>query len=392
MGVFNLKTAQQHFEHYRNCWEVLLSYCEGVRDRNSSPTNETKTETKCIEVPISGVEIYQQGDMELMKNITLRADGRYMGRKQINGQIVYAYGNTIANVAQKLKKAIKEALKNPKVKKVTYKLFDWLDEWFRAYKENFVKYTSAKDIERVIKIVKEKFTNIYLCDLTTSDIQKFLNTYPKSRQKEIISLYFDASLKKAEELGIIEKNPFRGVVKDKRQNIVRNGYSLAEQQKILEIIKGESIEKVVIFYLITGIRKNELPTIDFETDLDVKSKTLKILSEKKRDNNKKYRYIDLSDEAIKFIQDNKPSLKYYPNFVYKRLKKLISPFGIETGLHRLRHTFATNHFYLGTPIKLVSSWLGHEKIELTQNIYTHIDRSITKEDIIKLYNNLYYKI
>ena len=327
-----------------------------------------------------------------MKNITLRADGRYMGRKQINGQIVYAYGNTIANVAQKLKKAIKEALKNPKVKKVTYKLFDWLDEWFRAYKENFVKYTSAKDIERVIKIVKEKFTNIYLCDLTTSDIQKFLNTYPKSRQKEIISLYFDASLKKAEELGIIEKNPFRGVVKDKRQNIVRNGYSLAEQQKILEIIKGESIEKVVIFYLITGIRKNELPTIDFETDLDVKSKTLKILSEKKRDNNKKYRYIDLSDEAIKFIQDNKPSLKYYPNFVYKRLKKLISPFGIETGLHRLRHTFATNHFYLGTPIKLVSSWLGHEKIELTQNIYTHIDRSITKEDIIKLYNNLYYKI
>ena len=37
-------------------------------------------------------------------------------------------------------------------------------------------------------------------------------------------------------------------------------------------------------------------------------------------------------------------------------------------------------------------WLGHEKIELTQNIYTHIDRTITKKDILKLYNNLYYQI
>lgn len=375
----------------RNIAYALKGYFTADEDlKKQTYQNSTNQTVQKTEMPIS--QNLVTGEIDIMKNITLRSDGRYMGRKQINGIVVYAYGSTVTNCATKLKKAIKEALKNPKTKKVTYKLHDWLDEWYVSYKQNFVQPKSARQIESVIKLIKEKFSNIPISDLTTTEIQKVLNSIPKSRQKEIFSLYFDASLKKAEELDLIEKNPFRSVIKDKRLHTIRNGYSLDEQKKLLEIIKGENIEKVVIFYLITGIRKNELLTINFDTDLNTKNNTLKVLSEKKRDSNKKYRYIDLSDEAVQFIIQNKHSIKYYPNFVYKKLNKLISPYGIPTGLHRLRHTFATNHFYLGTPIKLVSSWLGHEKIELTQNIYTHIDRSITKDDIVKLYNNLYYKI
>jgi len=370
--------------------EVITSYFQGRADRNKTYQNTNVQTVQNAEMPISQNLI--TGEIDIMKNITLRSDGRYMGRKQINGIVVYAYGSTATNCATKLKKAIKEALKNPKTKQVTYKLHDWLDEWFISYKQNFVQPRSARQIESVIKIIKGKFRNISISDLTTTEIQKVLNNMPKSRQKEILSLYFNASLKKAEELGFISKNPFRSVIKERKLNTVRNGYSLDEQKKILEIIKGENIEKTVIFYLITGIRKNELLTINFDTDLNTKNNTIKILSEKKRDSNNKYRYIDLSNEAVQFIIQNKDAIKYYPNFVYKKLNKLLSPYGIPTGLHRLRHTFATNHFYLGTPIKLVSSWLGHEKIELTQNIYTHIDRSITKDDIVKLYNNLYYKI
>ena len=58
-------------------------------------------------------------------------------------------------------------------------------------------------------------------------------------------------------------------------------------------------------------------------------------------------------------------------------------------LHNTRHTFSTNLYYLGVPDKQRQVYLGHSSIVMTNDIYTHLDPSITKNDIVKLYNNLY---
>ena len=326
-----------------------------------------------------------------MKNITLRSDGRYMGRKQVNGQIVCVYSKTASDCITKLKRAVKDALKNPKTKKEKYYLYDWLDNWYETYKMPFIKYKSALHIESLIKKIKSKFDNVSLNDLTTNLIQQTFNKIQPSRQKELIVLYFNSALQKAEDLNLISKNPFKGVIRDRKQNNIRAGYTLNEQQSILAVIQGTQIEAPIIFYLCTGIRKNELTTFNLTKDIDKTNNIIKIKSEKKRNNNI-YRYIDATPELIDFIESHKEAFNLSTDYIYRELKKLLSPLNIQTGLHRLRHTFATNHFYLGTPIKLISSWLGHETVELTQNIYTHIDRTITKEDILKLYNNLYYQV
>ena len=55
----------------------------------------------------------------------------------------------------------------------------------------------------------------------------------------------------------------------------------------------------------------------------------------------------------------------------------------------LRHTFATNLFYLGVPDKERQSYMGHASSVLTNDIYTDFDPNITKKDILNLYINLY---
>lgn len=354
---------------------------EATKDKKNNTENETY--------------VFQNNyltENDEMRNIILRNDGRYMGRKQTGGQIITVYARNANECATKLKRAIKDALKNPKTKKVEYKLYDWLDNWYDTYKAPFISLDTAKKIARVIQHIKTHLENLNLYSLTTQIIQKYLNGIAQSRAKEFIVLYFNASLQKAEDLDIITKNPFKAVIKEQKLNNIRSGYTLEEQKIILQAIKNTDIEKIILLYLITGIRKGELATINLATDLDLKQKTLRIQSEKKRNSKNKYRYIDLTDNAIALIQGCGQEIKMNTDYIYRKLKTLLTPFGIETGLHRLRHTFATNHFYLGTPTKLVSSWLGHETVELTQNIYTHIDRTITKNDILKLYNNLYFQI
>ncbi len=326
-----------------------------------------------------------------VKNIILRNDGLYMGRKQINGKRVSVYARTYAECLKKLKQT-RQILKkiSQKHEDKDYMLYEWLAEWYETYKMRFVSLDTSNKINRVIREIKNYFKNQTLKSLKTLDIQKFLNTYPTSRKKEFITLYFNACLQKAEDLNMIDKNPFKAVVKEKRLNNIREGYSLEEQKTILKEIKGTELEPVILFYLVTGIRKDELKTFNIETDINEKTKTIKIKSEKKRDSKHLFREIDVTEELIALVKNNKESFKLDTNYIYRELKKILDKNKIKSGLHRLRHTFATNHFYLGTPVKMVSAWLGHETVELTQNIYTHIDRSITKSDVLALYANLYF--
>lgn len=57
-------------------------------------------------------------------------------------------------------------------------------------------------------------------------------------------------------------------------------------------------------------------------------------------------------------------------------------------LHDLRHTFSSNLFYLEVPDKKRQYLLGHSSIAITNDIYTHLDPNIKKQDIlnfIKIY-------
>ena len=342
----------------------------------------------------NNVYIFQNntlGELSNMKNISNRKDGRKIIRIQKDKIIYTRYAKNEKEAKTKRKELLLE-IKNNQIIKIKYNFHEWLDNWYITYKQPFIKDDTAKKLKRILDKIKNGIKNLELTKVNTQIIQNYLNTIQTSRTKEFITLYLNASLQKAEDLNIITKNPFKSVVKDKKLNNIREGYNLEEQKQILKAIKGTEIEPIILIYLVTGIRKSEIETIDLEKDLNIENKTIRILSEKKRDKKNLYRVIDLTQETINLFINNKDKLKLKSDYIYRQFKIILDKLNIRSGLHLLRHTFATNHFYLGTPLKFISSWLGHETIELTQNIYTHIDRTIKKENIVKLYNNLYYQI
>lgn len=322
-----------------------------------------------------------------MKGITLRKDGRYIIRRTINHKTITKYAKTIKD-AQKIYTKLKRLNEKGEEQKVyTFKL--WVNEWLEKYKKPFIKERSFKDIVNIISDILKVFGNYKINNITTSNIQNYLNKINKSRSKEKLQTYFNAILQKAEDIGIINKNPFKAVIKEKKGKYKNTSFNYNEQCKILEIIKNSEIEKEIYIYLLTGCRPNERPAsknFDFINNIVTINGT--------KNENAKERKIEMSQEFANYIkpyiEENKRPKQC---LIVKMFKELCEKNGINKPLlYRLRHTFATNHFTIGTNTKQVQEWLGHYSSSLTLDVYTDIDKTASKEKIIKLYNNFYFQV
>lgn len=68
-------------------------------------------------------------------------------------------------------------------------------------------------------------------------------------------------------------------------------------------------------------------------------------------------------------------------FNKRELQRVAKAAGITSTvtLYTFRHTFATVHLQLGTPLKVVSEWLGHFTIQQTANTYQHVSDEIATD-------------
>lgn len=324
-----------------------------------------------------------------MKNITKRKDGRFMAHLQINGNRVYAYGRTQKQAIDKLKKLRKKAL-NYEKQSIKYNFEQWSNYWLKNYKEPFLKNQNYNSIVQLFKEINKNIGEIDLKKLQTNTIQIFYNKYEKSRKKEKIILYINACLQKAVDIGIININPCRAVVKDKKIKYNEQPFTIEEQEKIINSIKDTDIECYIYLYLLTGIRRNEINN-NITSWLNTKNNQLKAINEKQKSGQVEYKYIDLSPEYVKLLLSQKDKFYLKPDNVYKKFKKVLSKLNIEGHIHKCRHTFATNYYYLGVPLKTIQLWCGHKTPTITEQVYIGTSRENIKEKLIKLYGNLLYK-
>lgn len=330
----------------------------------------------------------EKGDNEKMKNVCLRSDGRYVIRKVINGTLIVKYAHTKEEARKVLQLIKKGKIKvEDKKEKTNYTLEEYSNIWLETYKKPFVGAKSYSAVKNFIIRINKVLGQIKLKELTTKQVQEYLNTLPRSRTKEKLSSYFNSMLQKAFETNITKCNVFKAVVKDKKVKCKNTAYTYAEQVAILNAVANTDIEHEIYIYLMCGCRPSELPT---KENFDFTNNLINIYGTK--NDNALHRQIEMSKPFAQYMQE------YFKNnevqaerYVSRKFREICLSIGIENPLlYKLRHTFATNHFTLGTPPKQVQEWLGHAKISMTLDTYTDIDKTSSKDKIKTLYNNYYY--
>ena len=323
-----------------------------------------------------------KGDVEIMKNIRKRKDGRWEARLKLNNKRISVYGKTqkeCYNKLQKVKKANKNVSNSPQ-KNVT--LFNFAKFWLNNFKKIEVKSSTFNLYENLINHMEE--LNNPLNSYKTSDLQLFLNTFGQTRIKELIYQLLKQIFKKALELDYIKKDVASFLTKGKIERIKKRSFTIDEQKKIMTNLKNNKLSRYILAYLLLGARLSELSSIK---KANIKDEYLYIEGTKTKS---AQRWVKISKRYQNILLSyDEPLFNWSSNTLKAKMRAFFQKLKIPGTTHMLRHTFSTNLYYLGADDNTRKQYLGHSSIVVTNDIYTHLDPTIKKEDIREIYGDLY---
>lgn len=203
--------------------------------------------------------------------------------------------------------------------------------------------------------------------------------------------------------GYMETNPTALLESPKKGLHLPEVLSTEEIDAILSVIdlsqdEGQRDKAVIELLYSCGIRVSELCNLKMH-DLFLEEEFLRIIGK-----GNKERLVPISSQAVKelklwFCTRNqitpKPGEEDYV-FISVRRRQHLSRITVFHNLrlyaeragitktispHTLRHSFATHLLEGGANLRVIQAMLGHEQISTTE-IYTHIDRSILKQQVL----------
>ncbi len=328
-----------------------------------------------------------------MKNIYyVPTEKRYVGIKQINKVRISVHARTQLECHKLLREAIQD-FKNKnynfetKNKAITFE--NYFLKWFEQDKKPFIVKKTQDDIMRVFKIM-EPFHNLTITKIDKDKLLTYFNTLPANATKEKVLLYTKAMFDSAVANRLIKYSPFDTIKKAPKVKKQKFAFTYEEQVQLREKLKTEEIEPIILLYLVTGLRLTELNYKAIEKDINLEQKLLKARNLKGRNFEVRYKYIRMTNKAISLVMNNLNIFhKYDAESTYKEFYRITRELGIKKSIVNLRHTFATNHLYLGTPEYIIAKEMGHSTSQVTRENYMNIDFNLSKDKILKLYNNLY---
>ncbi len=323
----------------------------------------------------------KQKGVDNMKNLRKRADGRWEGRKYVDGKRISVYAFTQKECIQKLRDYKPPRPKTSKTNVISFSAY--AKRWLELYKQNEIKPTTLQMYQYVIKnhlSQLNKPINAY----KTDDLQEFINGLGNTRTKEIATITIKQIFQKAFETNLIKANPATYI---KKGLIIRKDvreFNLNDQHKILTNLADDKLSWHILGFLMTGARLSELQSIKKE---NIKRGYLLIQGTKTRSAE---RWVKISAKYEQMLMEHEePLFPYTDKTLQKLFRTFLANIGVKGTIHMLRHTFNTNLYYLGATDMERKEFMGHSSITITNDIYTHLDKTITKNDVINLYKDLY---
>lgn len=375
---------------------------------------------------------------ELGVGITQRKNGTYQGRyKDRFGNSKTIYSKKLSELRKNLAVKIAENETFVSVRE-TIKLDNWFNQWIKIYKEKSVRPNTLREYTHIYnKNISPFIGNRNINSLVKSDIQRIItlahtNGYGYERQNKIKVILSDMMARALED-NLILKNPVLGSkVIDKKESKAKS-LTLEEQNIFFEYCKNTFYDNMFNVAVNTGMRPGELfalteSDIDFENGFIDVNKTLvyqKYLTDTRKTfhleepkTKQSYRkvpinsvckiYLERQIQQKAIVSSKRPkeqndflfTTKYntpinsviYADAIHAVIREinLLRPnndlFKNFSG-HTFRHTFATRCFEHEIDPKVVQSYLGHASVKMTLDLYTHVTKEKSFNDIEKLVDN-----
>ena len=328
---------------------------------------------------------------------------------------------------------------------ITFKKF--IEEIYLPWYKTQVKESTYKNRYSTIQkhfayFYKKKVSEIEAINVQTWQLKlakQFSPNYVRIVQG-MLCLAFDRAII----LGLAKKNPARMIGNIKSKKVKIDFWTLEEFQKVISLLyKGDYYEHYLFisFWLLfmTGMRIGEAAALQWD-DIDFEAKTLSvnktlIYSKDLSENSASYkinppktakgsRVVPLTAEAVQALKmqrlqyewltsqigtrKNLKPIKGFENLVfYTRMATPVSERSIVTAIktvirhinksrtedepefayfspHTFRHTFATRCFENGMLPKTLQELLGHNSLEMTMDLYTHVTEEMKRQEASKI--------
>jgi integrase len=367
-------------------------------------------------------------------SITKLKNGRYMGKIMLGRKAdgkpnrKTVYGETQTEVLKKINELIYEYNNGLYVEPNRLKFGEWLLIWLRTFKKKKLKARTYDTYESQINArIIPVLGHLSLKDITSFHIQDFYNelgdndfssaTIRKTHQ------IINSALDKAQEQKMIRFNPATSIELPPLEQKPVRAFSRDEQTIFFEAAKLYSYYEAYVFAVDTGVRDGELfpltwSDIDFEKGYVQINKTLIVVKDREKKSGNSYilkvqdstktkagvRKIPLTKRCLRMLKElklkngtkgqlvfpSKNNTFINPRNFLRCFKTICKKAGLDDSFncHTLRHTFATRCFEKGIPVKIVSRWLGHKKVQHTLDIYTHVMPDEEKRAIERLENDI----
>lgn len=319
---------------------------------------------------------------------------------------------------------------------------EFIIHWLTLYLKD-LSPTTLKGYEYQINnyIINQEIGKIRLQDLTTSDVQWWINSLydesPLSNKplsaKTVKNIYHNlcAAIDKAVVLELVKKNVCKAVSLPKVQKYTAEVYDENEIQQLLNAIKGTDMELPLMIDINLGLRRGELLAlkwkhIDFEkglisiednmVEVDRKVSTDRVLTKAPKSISGQ-RVIPISSTLNDFLKKahtdyllrklkmgkdffdgdyvvcQKNGKPYKPNSFTDKFNNFLKKNNLKhIRLHDLRHTNATLMLTQGISPKVAQMRLGHSDYSTTMNIYSHVLKSVETEAAEKIENAIFSSI
>jgi len=341
------------------------------------------------------------------------------------------YGETQAEAIERRTQAFIEMKQGLLATGPKQKLKDYLEHWLEEVHKPTIKLNSYITYRTLLdKYIIPVLGHIQLQKLTPQHVQAFyaqmLKRDLKASYIRIMHAVLHKALDNAVRWNLLPRNICDLVTAPRIVKKEIHPLAMQEAQKLLETARGHRLEAMLTMAMMTGMRLGELTGLKWQ-DIDFTYKILQIqrtvthragygfvVSEPKTTGSK--RKIMLPNELIDVLKRHrlyqketrlKAGASWHENDLVfcnthgnfadpSRIRKILFKLLKDAGLHQvrfhdLRHSAATMLLVMGVHPKVVQELLGHSRIAVTMDTYSHVLPSLQEDAVSKLGNLLQQK-